>query len=293
MEGNINFSEISQLAGMSSTDWSWSNLIADLDNDGWKDVFVTNGLLRDIRNSDAAKTFPKYVREVINEFVERNPNAGDVGIFDILNLEEALDLLPSVPLKNYVFQNNGDLTFSKKIEEWGLNQETFSNGSSYADLDNDGDLDLIVNNINAPAFIYQNNSNTLNKKNCIRLQLIDSQLNAPFFGTKVSIEYKDGKTQFVELTNVRGMYSTSENMAHFGIGKTKKIDKILITLPNGKCIKKENIEVFRGSYKDVALRAINCCEYFNLDGFIRVCGDRVFLPHELITQSIEIYKKIF
>jgi len=237
-----NFSEISQLAGMSSTDWSWSNLIADLDNDGWKDVFVTNGLLRDIRNSDAAKTFPKYVRKVINEFVERNPDAGDVGIFDILDLEEALDLLPSVPLKNYVFQNNGDLTFSKKIEEWGLNQETFSNGSSYADLDNDGDLDLIVNNINAPAFIYQNNSNTLNKNNWIRLQLIDSQLNAPFFGTKVSIEYEDGKTQFVELTNVRGMYSTSENMAHFGIGKTKKIDKILITLPNGKCIKKENIE---------------------------------------------------
>ena len=237
-----NFSEISQLAGMSSTDWSWSNLIADLDNDGWKDVFVTNGLLRDIRNSDAAKTFPKYVREVINEFVEKNPNAGDVGIFDILNLEEALDLIPSVPLKNYVFQNNGDLTFSKKIEEWGLNQETFSNGSSYADLDNDGDLDLIVNNINAPAFIYKNNSNDLNKNHWLRLQLIDNQNNTPFYGAKISIEYNEGKTQFIEFTNVRGMYSTSENIAHFGVGKVKKIDKIIITLPNGKSIKKENIE---------------------------------------------------
>ncbi|MFK8010019.1 MAG: VCBS repeat-containing protein [Saprospiraceae bacterium] len=236
-----NFSEISQLSGVSSTDWSWSNLIADLDNDGWKDVFVTNGLLRDIRNSDASKTFPEYVREVINEFIEKNPNAGEVGIFDILDLEEALDLLPSVPLKNYVFQNNGDLTFSKKIEAWGLDQETFSNGSSYADLDNDGDLDLIINNINAPAFIYENNSDRLNKNNHLRIQLIDNESNTNLFGTKISIKFDDVKTQFIELTNVRGMYSTSENIAHFGIGKSKKVDEIIITLPNGNQIEKKNI----------------------------------------------------
>lgn len=237
-----NFSEISQLTGMSSTDWSWSNLIVDLDNDGWKDVFVTNGLLRDIRNSDAAKAFPKYVREVVNKFVEQNPNVGNVGIFDILNLDEALDLLPSVPLKNYVFQNNSDLTFSKKNDDWGFDQETFSNGSSYADLDNDGDLDLIVNNINESAFIYRNNSNKLNKNNWLRIELIDSQNNIPFYGSKILVNYDNGKTQFIELTNVRGMYSTSENVAHFGIGKAKKIDEIFITLPNGKQIKKENIK---------------------------------------------------
>ena len=139
-----NFSDIAQLTGMSNTDWSWSNLVADFDNDGWKDVFVTNGLLRDIRNSDAAKTFPKYVQSTINEFIKNNPNAGDVHIFDILDLEEALDLLPSVPLKNYAYRNNGDLTFDKKTDEWGLSEKTFSNGSAYADLDNDGDKDMVI-----------------------------------------------------------------------------------------------------------------------------------------------------
>ncbi len=233
-----NFSDIAQLAGISSTDWSWTNLIADFDNDGWKDVFVTNGLLRDIRNSDAAKTFPDYVRASVDAFIKANPNAGDVHIFDVLNLEEALDLLPSVPLKNYIYQNNGDLTFSKKIEEWGLTQETFSNGAAYADLDNDGDLELIVNNINAPASIYENQSRN---NNWLRIQITDQQNHKPLFGTKISIHYDAGKSQFWELTNVRGMYSTSEHKAHFGLGKTTSIDKLSITLPNGKQIIQQNI----------------------------------------------------
>ncbi|MEM6967019.1 MAG: CRTAC1 family protein, partial [Bacteroidota bacterium] len=229
-----NFSDIAQMTGMSNTDWSWSNLIADFDNDGWKDVFVTNGLLRDIRNSDAAKTFPKYVRKTINEFIEKNPNAGEVHIFDILDLDKALDLLPSVPLQNYIYKNNGDLTFSKKIEAWGLEEETFSNGSAYADLDNDGDLDLIINNINAPAFIYENQSSNLNRNNWIEVQLIDNQTHTPLYGSKISIELANGAQQFWELTNVRGMYSTSENIAHFGLGKTNRIKAISIILPNGK-----------------------------------------------------------
>ena len=233
-----NFSDIAQLTGMSSTDWSWSNLVADFDNDGWKDVFVTNGLLRDIRNSDAAKTFPKYVQHTINEFIKNNPNAGDVHIFDILDLEEALDLLPSVPLKNYVYKNNGDLTFAKKTDEWGLSEKTFSNGAAYADLDNDGDLELIINNINAPAYIYENQSAN---NNWLRLEIIDNQNNTPLFGTKITINYDERKSQFWELTNVRGMYSTSENVAHFGVGKTKTIDEIIIEIPNGKQIVKKNI----------------------------------------------------
>ena len=233
-----NFSDIAQLTGMSSTDWSWSNLIADFDNDGWKDVFVTNGLLRDIRNSDAAKTFPKYVRKTINDFIEANPNAGEIHIFDILNLEEALNLLPSVPLQNYAYQNNGDLTFSKKTEAWGLTEETFSNGAAYADLDNDGDLELIVNNINAPAFIYENQSNN---NNWLRIQIKDNQNHTPLYGAKISISYDAGKSQFWELTNVRGMYSTSEHVAHFGLGQATIIDKVSIILPNGKQIIKKKI----------------------------------------------------
>ncbi len=250
-QGGQHFSDISQLTNMSSTDWSWSNLIADLDNDGWKDVFVTNGLFRDIRNSDASKTFPKYIRKVIDDFIEKNPNAGEVHIFDILDLDKALDLLPSVPLKNYVFQNNGDLTFNKQIEEWGFDQETFSNGSAYADLDNDGDLELIINNINAPAAVYRNNSVERNKNNWLRIKLEDATKQATVFGAQLSIEY--GKEQqYFELTNVRGMYSTSENIAHFGLGKVENVDRLQVQLPDGREIIRENIKANQTLQIDIA-----------------------------------------
>jgi hypothetical protein len=236
-----NFSDIAQLTGMSNTDWSWTNLIADFDNDGWKDVFVTNGLLRDIRNSDAAKTFPKYVRKTIDQFIKEHPNAGEVHIFDILELEKALDLLPSVPLPNYIFKNNGDLTFSKKVEEWGIPEETFSNGAAYADLDLDGDLELIINNINAPAYIYENQSEKWRGNNWLRVQLLDSQAHLPVFGSKITINCSDGPSQFWELTNVRGMYSTSENVAHFGVGTADVIEKVTVILPNGRVLERSEV----------------------------------------------------
>jgi hypothetical protein len=225
------FSDIAQIAGVSSTDWSWANLIADFDNDGWKDIFVTNGLLRDIRNTDSSKEFPKYVQKKIDEFIKNNPNAGDVSIFDILNLEEALNLIPSVPLKNYAFKNNGDLTFSKKTDDWGFDKKTFSNGTSYADLDNDGDLDLIVNNINEVASIYENHAEK-SDNNWLRIQLTDSKTHQTLLGSKIEIE-ANGKRQFIEFANVRGMYSTSENVAHFGVGDANFV-RILVTFPNGK-----------------------------------------------------------
>ncbi|MFK7937392.1 MAG: VCBS repeat-containing protein, partial [Saprospiraceae bacterium] len=265
-----NFSDAAQITGMSSTDWSWANLIADFDNDGWKDVFVTNGLLRDIRNSDAAKTFPKYVQKTIDDFIKNNPNAGEVGIFDILNLDEALALLPSVPLKNYVFQNNGDLNFTKQADDWGLDQETFSNGAAYADLDNDGDLELIVNNINAPAFIFENNAKG---NNWFRLQLVDNQDNTSLYGTKISIFYDNGKSQFFEFTNVRGMYSTSEQVAHFGLNNIKKVDELVISLPNGKQIKKENIAA-----NQVLKIKVNEARLLNFQSLVNVEEQPVFEP---------------
>ena len=222
------FSDIAQLANVPSTDWSWSNVIADFDNDGWKDIFVTNGLLRDIRNSDSAKSFPKYVQHVIEEYIAANPNAGEVGIFDILDLEEALKLIPSVPLKNYIFKNNGDLTFSKKTKEWGMDMETFSNGCAYADLDNDGDLEIIVNNINASASIFENKS----QSNWLRIKLSDSKNNKALCGTKIKI-VANGKMQYAELANTRGMYSTSENLIHFGLGEMEKVEEMTVTWPEG------------------------------------------------------------
>lgn len=233
--GNDHFSDIAQLAGVASTDWSWSNLLADFDNDGWKDIHITNGLYRDIRNTDAATAFPVYVKKVISDYLAENPKEGDVSIFDIMDLKEALSIIPSVPLKNYLFTNNGDLTFTNSTKSAGVDQKGFSNGSAYADLDNDGDLEIIVNNINAPAYIYENTS----QNNWLRIGLRDDN-NRPIFGSKITIKTSLG-IQFYEFTNVRGMYSSSENIAHFGLGQSQVIDEILITWPDGQISKINNV----------------------------------------------------
>jgi len=218
--GNGTFSDIAQIAGVSSTDWSWANVIADFDNDGWKDIYVTNGLLRDIRNSDASKEFPKYVSKTIQDYIKANPNVGDISIFDILNLDEALGLLPSEPLKNYAYKNMGNLHFEKVTDDWGLKEKTFSNGVSYADLDNDGDLDLIVSNINEVAYIYENTSL---QNNWISINLTDKEKNQTFLGTRVYAKTASGE-QMIEVANVRGMYSTSDNRVHFGLNNQTKVE---------------------------------------------------------------------
>ena len=138
--GNETFSEVSQLANISNTDWSWAPLFADFDNDGLKDLFVTNGLRKDIRNNDYVKIKKKLMKEMGKD------NTGN----DLKYIKEALDKTPVNPIKNYIYKNEGDLTFSNKQDDWGIDEKSFSNGAAYADLDNDGDLDIISNNIDAP-----------------------------------------------------------------------------------------------------------------------------------------------
>ncbi|AZQ59306.1 hypothetical protein EJ994_10990 [Maribacter sp. MJ134] len=238
--GNETFSNIAQYANMAATDWSWSNLIADFDNDGLKDTYVTNGLLRDIRNTDADKKIANYINTTRMDWLSKNPNGGNINsIWDIVDLEKAVSMIPSQPLKNYAYKNMGDLQFKKISNDWGLDSESFSNGSAYADLDNDGDLDLVVNNINAEAFIYRNNSENLNDTNYLRIQLTDSE-NRPLFGTRINIYTADG-LQTQETTNVRGIYSTSEPLVHFGISGNTKVDSLVISWPNGKSTVKQNI----------------------------------------------------
>ncbi len=230
--GEGRLSDIAQLGNIASTDWSWSILMADLDNDGWKDIFITNGLMRDIRNKDASKVFPEYLESELYKFIVNNPDVENTGIWDVVDIKTALDLIPSEKLNNYAFKNNGDLTFSKKVTDWGFDQKTFSNGSAYADLDNDGDLDLVLNNINDLASIYENNSFEKKQNHFIRIQPIADQEKIIVDGTKIWIRTKEGQ-QYFEITGTRGMYSTSEKIAHFGLGQNTIIDEVIVRWPNG------------------------------------------------------------
>jgi enediyne biosynthesis protein E4 len=217
--GNGTFSEIGQLAGISNTDWSWSPLFADYDNDGWKDLFVTNGYLRDFTNMDFIKYMNNYVKSA--QRLERN---------DVLKL---IDSMPASNVINYLFKNNGNLTFTDVGKQWGINVPSNSNGAVYADLDNDGDLDLITNNINQPAFIYENQSNRQIKNNYLEINLKGARGNTEGIGAKVTI-YIDGKMQFLEQMPSRGFQSSVSPVLHFGLGSAKKIDSLRIVWIGGK-----------------------------------------------------------
>jgi enediyne biosynthesis protein E4 len=216
-DGLPHFSDISRLAGMSSTDWSWACLFADLDNDGWKDVFITNGTRRDINNKD-------YFNEI------KKTNAKARKEFTKLDLSQNI---PSESVDNYAFKNNGDLTFQPVISEWGLSFKGFSNGAAYADLDNDGDLDMVVNNIDEPSLIYQNRTSDQKLSNYIRVQFKGNKLNPFGLGTKVLLKNK-GTLQYQELTLTRGFQSSVEPVLHFGLGQETSVDEIIITWPDGR-----------------------------------------------------------
>ena len=213
--GNGTFSEIGQLAGMSKTDWSWAVLFADFDNDGWKDITISNGIKKDIRNNDFLGNIRKQVE------------AGNKN-FQVMDL---VNMLPVNPVPNYVYQNNGDYTFSKKTDEWGLNHPGFSNGAVYADLDGDGDLELIFNNVDSPASIYENQRGRANR--FIRFKLEGDARNTFALNTKVRLEYDD-QIQVQELTLTRGYLSSCEAVLHFGTGSVEKVDRAIITWPDGQ-----------------------------------------------------------
>ncbi|MFY0654919.1 MAG: VCBS repeat-containing protein [Cyclobacteriaceae bacterium] len=226
-QGNDIYSDAAQLAGVSSTDWSWSNVFADFDNDGFKDLHVTNGLLRDIRNTDAAKKVSEEIRKRVKAYYEANPSHPRKEDLDIVDLDEILALIPSERLSNYLFKNTDGYRFDKKMQDWGMDQKTFSGGSAYADLDNDGDLDLIVNNINKKAFIYRNNTEQFQSSNYLKVKPVKEN-GLPYAGAKVQIDVGD-MSQYTEITPARGMYSVSEQLAHFGVGNSPNVDMVKVT----------------------------------------------------------------
>ncbi len=225
--GNGTYSEIAQLAGISNTDWSWAPLFADYDNDGWKDLYVTNGYLRDYTNMD----FMKYMSDFLqNRSVMRQ------------DLLELVNKMPASDVSNFIFKNNGDLTFSKTNDAWGIEKASNSNGAAYADLDNDGDLDLIVNNINQPAFIFQNQANTQLNNNYLQVKLLGAGMNSQGLGAKVTL-YKDGKTQYLEQMPTVGFQSSVSPVLHFGVGKNTTIDSCKIVWASNKQQLVRNVHV--------------------------------------------------
>jgi len=214
------FSEIGQLSGVSNTDWSWAPLFADYDNDGWKDLFITNGNLRDFTNMD----FVKYMGDHLKR------KEGQVRREDILEL---VYQMPSSNMTNYLYRNNKDLTFKNVATSWGLGQVSNSGGAAYADLDNDGDLDLIVNNINLPAFIYQNEGSKQLKNHYLKLKLEGEGRNTSGTGAKIII-YQHGEQQYLEQMPTRGYQSSVSPVLHFGLGEKAAIDSLKIVWLSGK-----------------------------------------------------------
>ena len=220
--GNGSFSEVGRLAGISRTDWSWAPLLVDMDNDGLRDLFVSNGYGRDVTDLD----FVVYGMQENYSFGGKINNASS-------HFEE-VQKLPGIYLSNYFYKNKGDLTFEDKTQNWGVKKPSYSNGAAFADLDNDGDIDFVVSNINDTPFIYENlESQNPNKKNFLRVKLKGPKLNPNGIGTKIWL-YNDSLNIFHEQYLVRGYKSTIEENIHFGVGYSEFISKIKILWPDGK-----------------------------------------------------------
>ncbi|ASV29177.1 VCBS repeat-containing protein [Maribacter cobaltidurans] len=213
------FSEIGFMSGVSSTDWSWSPLLADYDNDGFKDLYVTNGFLRDLGNLD-------YINY---QNIYDNP-LGDYEA-KLRKKLESIRNLPAAKLNNYAYRNKGDVTFENVTEAWGIDTPSCSNGAAYADLDNDGDLDLIVNNVNQPAFLFENTADVFGDRNYLRIQLKGQKGNLDGIGSTIQIT-TDSITQYYEHYLSRGYESAVDRTVHFGIGKYNSIDSLKITWPD-------------------------------------------------------------
>jgi enediyne biosynthesis protein E4 len=213
------FSEIGYLAGVYATDWSWSALFADLDNDGFKDLFITNGIYRRPNDLD-------YINFISNDAIQASLEKGIT--------EENLSLLgqmPQIPIPNYAYRNNGDLTFTNRASAWGLGDPGFSNGAVYVDLNNDGALDLVVNNINAPAAVYRNRSRELNGNNYLKVILHGEGGNTGGIGAKVIIR-GNGQLQMLEQMPTRGFQSSVDPRLHFGLGRHATIDTLVVVWPD-------------------------------------------------------------
>ncbi len=206
-DGRFTFSDIALYAGVAKSDWSWAATIFDLDNDGLKDIFISNGIFRDVTDQD-------YLELLMN-----NEHIQQIMQGEKVDFPELIRQMPSTPLRNYAFRNNGDLTFSNLGDAWGLDTLSFSNGVAYGDLDLDGDIDMVVNNVNSEAFVYRNESNDQLGNHFLQVQLIGEGANRFAIGAKATIRFEDGSQQVLEHMPMRGFQSSMDYTLTFGFGK--------------------------------------------------------------------------
>ncbi|MCC5930276.1 MAG: VCBS repeat-containing protein [Cyclobacteriaceae bacterium] len=262
--GNNTFSEIGLMAGIHETDWSWAPLFADFDNSGFKDLFITNGYRKDVTNLD---------------FISYNMEQKVFGTEEAKHEEAMRQLakLQGAHIHNYMFKNPGSLIFEDVSHDWGFGEATYSNGAAFADLDNDGDLDLIINNIDLEASLFKNHSDKLSENNYLQIRLLGSDKNTMALGSQVTLQTGNTK-QFYEHYIHRGYKSTVSDVIHFGLGKTNVVDHLMVVWPDGKVTEingvnaNQRIEI---SYQDASEKSIDENE---LD---ETTGDQLFKRHSL------------
>ena len=280
--GNGTFSEISKMAGIANTDWSWSILSADFDLDGFNDLYVTNGVYRDVIDRDKNNEILQILRGN-----NRKPTKKDFLKF--------AQMLPQQKLNNYFFKNNGNNSFKNITNEWVDSKPTFSNGAIYADLDNDGDLDIVVNNINEKATLLKNNTLERERLYFLKVDFIGPGKNIFGIGTTVNLYFKDGTKQTRQLVPTRGFLSSVSNTLHFGLDKRLEIETLEIVWPDGKVQLLKNVEAnqsllvnyhYADSIKKYGEKAKGiftkiASKYKHVDPYFNDYDLQILLPHKL------------
>ncbi|MEY3689917.1 MAG: hypothetical protein RIT37_1479 [Bacteroidota bacterium] len=237
--GNGRFSDVAQLSGVEATEWSWSTFFADLDNDGWKDIFIANGLKHDIMDQDFAKYGITH-DEMKKLGIVKTPDGRDstdekgniIAYSTSFDIGKIVRMINRTKIPNYLFKNNGDLTFRKVSDDWGMDTYFNTCGAAYADLDNDGDLEIVINNIDSAVMVYKNMSREMKLGNYLTVRCKGNTANTYGLGAIVNIRI--GKTlQSFEINATRGLASSVAPYAYFGLGNASKVDEVIVTWPGG------------------------------------------------------------